>query len=71
MYDGKMVNFSQDHELNYILANVLEKRETKENREILKNIGDDYKKDNNTTIIYDRQKFYDYIKTHKLYSSLV
>lgn len=71
MYDGKIVNFSQDHELNYILADVLGKRETKENREILKKIGVDYKKDKNTTTIYHKKDFYDYIKSHKSYNSLI
>ncbi len=71
MYDGQMVNFSQDYELNYILADVLKKSETESNRKILKIIGDDYKKDKSTTIIYHRKDFYDYIKSHRLYSSLV
>lgn len=70
MYDGTLVNFSQDHELNYILADVLGKRETDSNRKKLKEIGDDYKKDKNTIIIYHRKDFYDYIKTHKLYETL-
>lgn len=67
MYDGQLVNFSQDYELNYILSDVLGKRETDYNRKKLKEIGDDYKRDKNTTIISHKKDFYDYIRNHIQY----
>ncbi len=70
MYDGQLVNFSQDYELNYILSKVLGKRETDDNRKKLKEIGADYKREKNTTIIYHRKDFYDYIRNHRQYSLL-
>lgn len=40
--DKELMNFSQDHELNYFLKSE-GKRETSENREILKKIGKECK----------------------------
>ena len=47
MKDNEYVNFSEDYELNHHLRK-LDKRQTQDNRDILKKIGDDTKKANNS-----------------------
>lgn len=47
MKDNEYVNFSEDYELNHHLRK-LEKRQTQDNRDVLKKIGDDTKKSNNS-----------------------
>lgn len=70
--DHKAINFTDPspHELEYILYKQLGKRATKENMKVLKNIGDDFKKDEGVDIITDRQDFYDYAKKHELFSTM-
>lgn len=70
--DHDAINFTDPspHELKYILYTQLNKRATKDNLDILKDIGDDYKTENDVTIITHRQSFYDYAKQHVLFSSL-
>ena len=72
MYDGKMIDFNADFELNYILKNNLKhrKKESISNREIIKKIGDFFKIDNNVRSVYHREDFYAYVDNHKLYSTL-
>lgn len=43
MKDHEYVNFSQDHEMNYILRK-FEKRQTEENRAVLRTMGDELKR---------------------------
>lgn len=47
MKDNEYVNFSEDYELNHHLRKI-NKRQTKENRDILIGIGKSLKKTNNT-----------------------
>ncbi|BDU41052.1 hypothetical protein [Vibrio nigripulchritudo] len=50
MNDSDYVNFSQDHELNHHLKKV-NKRQTQENRNELKKMGDELKKSTGKTRI--------------------
>jgi len=70
MSDYSKINFSQDHELNHILSYQFSKRETEENRNILREIGDFYKISNNVAIVTDKPHFYEYAREHKLFNSL-
>ncbi|MDR0218674.1 MAG: hypothetical protein LBI71_07300 [Enterobacteriaceae bacterium] len=70
--DHQAINFTDKnpHELEYILYNHLNKRATHENIEYLKQIGNDFKRDNKVTIITTRNEFYEYAKKHDLYSKM-
>ncbi|AFR03529.1 MULTISPECIES: hypothetical protein [Pectobacterium] len=70
--DHKAINFTDPspHEMEHILYYQLDKRATQDNFDILKLIGDDYKSDNDVTIITDRPKFYEYAKGHYLYDTM-
>lgn len=70
MSDYSEINFKEDYELNHILSYQFNKRETEENRDILREIGDSYKFHNKVKKITDKQKFYEYVKNHYLFDEL-
>ncbi len=72
MYDGELIDFNAEYELNYILKNNLSvrKRESISNRDILVEIGNDYKSDKKVRMVYHRSDFYDYVNSHSKYFDL-
>ena len=64
--DHAYVNFSQDHELNYVLDRV-NKRQTEKNRLTLKVMGGELKAKLGKTMVTHKE-FFEYVKTqlHRL-----
>ncbi len=65
MSDHSKINFSEDHEMDYILYDVLNKAKSKSNKALLRKMGDDYKIKKEVTIVTDREDFYKFVKNHK------
>ncbi len=68
--DGEFINFSQDHELNYVLGHHLARDESQGNRALLVQIGNDYKKDKKVAHAKHEKPFYDYVRKHALFSQM-
>lgn len=65
MSDNKKVNTTEVHEKDYILYEVLKKSKSSENREILDNLTEEYKIDNDIKIITDKNIYYEFLKKNK------
>ena len=61
--DHDYVNFSEEHELNYQLKKV-EKRQTENNRNVLKLMGEELKRQENKSRL-KHSEFHPYVKKEK------
>jgi hypothetical protein len=69
--DGDYINFTQDYELDYVLGHHLARDESKPNRALLVQIGDDYKKDKKVDRAKHEKPFYDYVRKHALFVKMI
>ncbi|HEY0208492.1 hypothetical protein [Acerihabitans sp.] len=68
--DGDLINFSQEHELNYILHTHLQRSQSQANRELLLKIGSDYKSAKKVARAKHEKAFYDYAKAHRAFGQM-
>ena len=66
--DAKFINFSEEHELDYILKKY-GKEPSKENRVVLKGFGERAKKFLGTTML-GHEEFYKYLEDNSLIETL-
>jgi len=68
--DGELIKFDQAQELDYVLGHHLARDENQDNRALLVQIGEAYKKDKKEENAKHAKPFYDYVRKHPLFSQM-